>query len=288
MDLLYRVKTLWAALRGNHYTWPAIDISLPGNRHFHLLGSIHMGSHDMAPLPTRLLKKLKNADALIVEADVSTSDTPFANLPACEALEERISEEQLQNLQHISQEMGISTSLFSTQPLWQIAMVLQATQAQKLGLRAEYGIDYQLLQAAKQQHKPVIELEGAENQIAMLLQLPDNGLALLDDTLTHWHTNARLLQQMMSWWLNTPPQNNEITLPNTFSQSLYDVLMHQRNLAWRGQITRHAAGAICGRGWCTTPVWRREFAADVALKKWPISLLARQRGISFFIIMPSL
>lgn len=219
MDLLYRVKTLWAALRGNHYTWPAIDITLPGNRHFHLIGSIHMGSHDMAPLPTRLLKKLKNADALIVEADVSTSDTPFANLPACEALEERISEEQLQNLQHISQEMGISPSLFSTQPLWQIAMVLQATQAQKLGLRAEYGIDYQLLQAAKQQHKPVIELEGAENQIAMLLQLPDKGLALLDDTLTHWHTNARLLQQMMSWWLNAPPQNNDITLPNTFSQS---------------------------------------------------------------------
>ena len=108
MDLLYRVKTLWAALRGNHYTWPAIDITLPGNRHFHLIGSIHMGSHDMAPLPTRLLKKLKNADALIVEADVSTSDTPFANLPACEALEERISEEQLQNLQHISQEMGKS------------------------------------------------------------------------------------------------------------------------------------------------------------------------------------
>ena len=47
MDLLYRVKTLWAALRGNHYTWPAIDISLPGNRHFHLIGSIHMGSHDI-------------------------------------------------------------------------------------------------------------------------------------------------------------------------------------------------------------------------------------------------
>ncbi len=236
MDLLYRVKTLWAALRGNHYTWPAIDITLPGNRHFHLIGSIHMGSHDMAPLPTRLLKKLKNADALIVEADVSTSDTPFANVPTCEALEERINEEQLQNLQHISQEMGISPSLFSTQPLWQIAMVLQATQAQKLGLRAEYGIDYQLLQAAKQQHKPVIELEGAENQITMLLQLPDKGLALLDDTLTHWHTNARLLQQMMSWWLNAPPQNNDITLPNTFSQSLYDVLMHQRNLAWRDKL----------------------------------------------------
>lgn len=28
MDLLYQVKTLWAALRGNHYSWPAIDITL--------------------------------------------------------------------------------------------------------------------------------------------------------------------------------------------------------------------------------------------------------------------
>lgn len=47
---------------------------------------------------------------------------------------------------------------------------------------------------------------------------------------------AELLQQMMSWWLNAPPQNNDITLPNTFSQSLYDVLMHQRNLAWRDKL----------------------------------------------------
>ena len=209
-----------------------LDVRLPEHWQAleHLLGSDY----------GRLDALMNNAGIVsnqsIVEADVSTSDTPFANLPACEALEERISEEQLQNLQHISQEMGISPSLFSTQPLWQIAMVLQATQAQKLGLRAEYGIDYQLLQAAKQQHKPVIELEGAENQIAMLLQLPDKGLALLDDTLTHWHTNARLLQQMMSWWLNAPPQNNDITLPNTFSQSLYDVLMHQRNLAWRDKL----------------------------------------------------
>ncbi len=50
--------------------------------------------------------------------------------------------------------------------------MVQATQAQKLGLRAEYGIDYQLLQAAKQQHKPVIELEGAENQIASVAPAP--------------------------------------------------------------------------------------------------------------------
>ncbi len=94
----------------------------------------------------------------------------------------------------------------------------------------------------KKVHKPIIELEGASSQIALLCQLPDNGLALLDDTLTHWHTNARLLQQMMSWWLETPPHNSELTLPNTFSQSLYDVLMHQRNAAWCDRLRAMPAG----------------------------------------------
>ncbi|CBG87319.1 TraB/GumN family protein [Citrobacter rodentium] len=236
MDPLFRVKTFFAALRGHHYSWPAIDVTLPGNRRFHLIGSIHMGCREMSPLPARLLRKLKNADALIVEADVSGSDSPFTDLPTFAALEERISETQLRNLHKATDELGISPSLFSTQPLWQIAMVLQATQAQQLGLRPEYGIDYQLLQAAKETRIPIIELEGAASQIALLSDLPDNGLALLDDTLTHWHTNARLLQQMMSWWLKTPPQNNQLTLPNTFSESLYDVLMHQRNLAWRDRL----------------------------------------------------
>ena len=115
MDLLYRVKALWSALRGNHYTWPAIDISLPGNRHFHLIGSIHMGCRDMAPLPDKLLKKLKHADALIVEADVSGDDAPFANLPTYAALEERLSPEQLENLRKVTNELGISPSLLSTQ-----------------------------------------------------------------------------------------------------------------------------------------------------------------------------
>jgi uncharacterized protein YbaP (TraB family) len=46
-------------------------------------------------------------------------------------------------------------------------MVLQATQAQRLGLRPDYGIDYQLLQAARQFSTPVIELEGTDSQVAL-------------------------------------------------------------------------------------------------------------------------
>ncbi|SUG49013.1 GumN family protein [Salmonella enterica subsp. arizonae] len=39
-----------------------------------------------------------------------------------------------------------------------------------------------------------------------------------------------------------PQQHGDITLPRTFSQSLYDVLMHQRNLAWRDRLNAMPPG----------------------------------------------
>lgn len=74
------------------------------------------------------------------------------------------------------------------------------------------------------------------------MQLPHGGMPLLDDTLTHWHTNARLLQMMISWWLESPPRQQNITLPNTFGDELYDVLMNQRNRQWLTFLQKLPAG----------------------------------------------
>lgn len=242
MGLYNRLKAWWHSLRGNTYSWPAIDISLPGGREFHLVGSIHMGTQDMSPLPARLLQKVQQADALIVEANLSGSEAPFHDLPAFPPLEERLSDAQLEQLTNKADELGLSLSMFTLQPLWQIAMALQATQAQQLGLRPQYGIDLQLIRAAQADHLRIVELEGAAQQIALLSELLDNGMALLEDTLTHWHINARLLQMMISWWLERPPAARDVKLPNTFSEGLYDVLMHQRNRAWRDFLCDLPAG----------------------------------------------
>ncbi len=118
-------------------------------------------------------EKIRQADALIVEADISGNETPFSNLPTYPPLAERLSDAQLSELEARAGELGLSVGLFDSQPLWQVAMVLQATQAQKLGLRPDYGIDYQLLMAARESNIAVMELEGADSQIALLRDLPD-------------------------------------------------------------------------------------------------------------------
>jgi len=241
MSLFQKLKSSLRTLFKPHYSWPGLDVSLAGGQHLHLVGSIHMGTRDMSPLPPKLISMIDQADALIVEADITGSETPFSDLPAYPPLSERLSSGQLQQLETLADELGVSLALADSQPLWQLAMVLQATQAQKLGLRPQFGIDYQMLNQAREAGIKVLELEGAESQIALLRELPDNGLSLLEDTLTHWHTNARLLQMMIGWWLEQPP-GVAPSLPNTFSHSLYDLLMNQRNLAWRDKLHALPAG----------------------------------------------
>ncbi len=235
------LQALMGRLFPASYRWPAMDVRL-GECKLHLVGSIHMGTRDMQPLPGRLLRQLQKADALIVEADITQGGSPFENSGNRASLASRMPPDALLKLKTLCNELSLSISLFDTLPAWQIALMLQAQQAQRLGLRPDYGIDYQLLQAAKNWQKPVIELEGAEAQIALLKALPDDGMALLQDTLMHWHTNARLLQMMVSWWLDTPPRQSQIALPTTFSQTLNDTLIGDRNAQWRDALLALPAG----------------------------------------------
>ncbi|WP_145559925.1 TraB/GumN family protein [Yersinia bercovieri] len=241
-QLLRRIATLLGINAPTTYTYPALDITLPGERHFHMVGSIHMGTDGMFPLPHELLNKLNQADALIVEADITEAAPSFAQAPLTEPLVDRLSEEHYQQLLQRCEELDNDPLSMAFLPAWQVALMLQARQAQRLGLRGEYGIDYQLLRAAAAQEKKIIELEGAQMQLDLLATLPDNGLSLLLDTLTHWHTNARLLQTMIGWWLEHHPTTDLTTLAPTFSQNLYEVLMIQRNKHWQQQLEQLPPG----------------------------------------------
>lgn len=235
-QLLRHLAAFLGLFSSSSYAYPALDINLPGARQLHLVGSIHMGTVDMAPLPARLATRLKQADALIVEADIIGGASPFNTTQSRLELKQRLSIDEFHRLLALCQELGADAESFSSLPGWQVALMMQARQAQRLGLRAEYGVDYQLLQAARAHKKPVIELEGSLKQLALLEQLPEGGMALLRDTLEHWHTNARLLQTMVSWWLNAKPNGALDTLPATFSAGLYDMLMLQRNREWRQKL----------------------------------------------------
>lgn len=226
-------------------TWPSVDLTLPGDISLHLVGSIHMGSETMYPLPGPLLERINRADGLIVEADITRPAPPFPGqdpehprLPVSERLPEHLRDDY----RRYCEEQRQPVQTLDTLPAWQVALILQSAQAQSLGLRPHYGIDYQMLNAAHGQNIPVFELEGTQAQMQMLLDFPDEGLSLLEDTLAYWHDNARALQIMLGWWLDYRPEKLAQPLPATFSEQTYQHLMISRNDAWKTRLVQLPPG----------------------------------------------
>ncbi|MBW7983773.1 TraB/GumN family protein [Enterobacillus tribolii] len=230
---LRRLGALLGFIPAKAPAYPAIDLALPRGPRLHLVGSIHMGSPEMAPLPAALTERLSRADALIVEADITCAASPFEMTQDAVSLREVLNDDEWEQLCQRGAETGIAPENIDGFAPWRAALMLQAQQAHQLGLRPDYGIDYQMLRQAHQQGLKIIELEGAATQMALLENLPEGGIALLRDTLTHWHTNARLLQTMLGWWLSPGAEQEKIALPATFSAGLYQILMEHRNQQWR-------------------------------------------------------
>lgn len=233
--LLRRIATFLGLISPRSYSYPAVDIELVGHR-YHLVGSIHMGTADMSPLPDALLKQLDTATALVVEADISDSRSPFPASEHAPPLSERLDAEALDRLQQCCHSLALSYDSLDRLPAWQVALMLQARQATSLGLRPQYGIDYQLINIARQRGLPIIELEGQQAQVELLERLPHGGLPLLEDTLTHWHSNARLLQTMINGWLDYKTLRID-NLPDSFGNAMSEILMQQRNRRWQQQLT---------------------------------------------------
>lgn len=85
---------------------------------------------------------------------------------------ERLNGTQLAELTRLADETGVSLSMLDTLPLWQIAMVLQATRAQRLGLRGDYGIDYQLLNAAGRATCPSLNWKARTARLRFFASFP--------------------------------------------------------------------------------------------------------------------
>ncbi|WP_277754411.1 TraB/GumN family protein [Rosenbergiella collisarenosi] len=231
-----------------------------GEREFILVGSIHMGIPAMSPLPGGLNDILTGCDALVVEADITLPFTPELAPPTQLApLIQQLTAEQWQTFETLCQECQLSSEALANFPAWQIGLTLQQKQASLLGLRPEFGVDYQLLMRAKQTGQSVIALESQQQQLNLLTMLPDNGLHLLLDSLTHWRSNARQLQKMIDWWLSKD-QHPRLPLPNlsrSFSNDLHDRFIVERNQQWAEYLVSLPAGRylvavgalhLCGPG----------------------------------------
>ncbi|MGF1690281.1 TraB/GumN family protein [Photobacterium kagoshimensis] len=212
--------------------WHATD----GQRQFTILGSIHVGTQDMYPLPEIFLNHWQAADGLIVEANILDTKMPSFtfNPPLTHAL---LDESDTHKLNQIAKQLKLKPNDLAYAPPWYSVMSIQLALAYNLGLQADLGVDYILLERAANQSMPIHQLESVAKQFDMMKALPKNGLDMLLETIHDWDEVDDQLDCLIAAWQD----GDKGKLDSLFAESSYSdetdfMLIDQRNINWVEQL----------------------------------------------------
>lgn len=188
---------LWLFIQPLHAE-PLYWSATKGSTQLILLGSLHVGSDQLYPLPDQLAQKLKQSAGLVVETDIRHQSN--ITLPATTLSSEQVlSDEQLFVLDGIAQQLRLDASRSANSP-----MVSQPYPANapilEMGYQADRGIDLYFMQQAEQHQLPILSLETLQFQVDLLAHLPNSGQELLVSLIDEWENNTQLTECMIESW----------------------------------------------------------------------------------------
>ncbi len=176
----------------------------------YLLGSVHVGRPDFYPLRPAIEKAFAASSALAVEVDMRPSRQlaamgeimKAAMLPPGENLRDSLSDDLRALLDAYTEKAGpgMGMALDRMTPWW-AALSIAMLEMQKAGLNPLWGIDLHFLTRAEKKDMQVIELEGAQQQIAIFASMePALQRLMLKQTLQDIGKAREQIEVMMNAW----------------------------------------------------------------------------------------
>ncbi len=139
----------------------------------YLFGTIHVGKRAFYPLPPQVETALKNSRRLVVEADISNTDgladiDKIINYKTPDSLDKHIPAALFARLQAQLLRLQIPVDAVKPMKPYLIAGFLSIAEFSKLGYDMNLGVDSYLIAKARDDNKPVLELESQTGQLKML------------------------------------------------------------------------------------------------------------------------
>lgn len=179
------------------------------NRSVYLLGSIHMASSDMYPLPRHIEEAFRNSDVLVVEVDLNKIDRSKLQplllakgmYPFNDSLWNHVSPETKTLVTQFCNDNGMPSEVFARFKPWLATVMASMLPMQASGMTPELGIDQHFLNLAGN-HMRVEQLETAEGQMRLLADIPESKQEqYLAATLKSSTLTQRLVQDFKAAWM---------------------------------------------------------------------------------------
>lgn len=240
----------------------------------YIFGSLHVAPAGIYPLDTRVEDAFGRSDRLVVEIDVTKTDSVAlqhaiaerSSMPAGVTLDLIATDYELAVIDEALTASPLDLSdVDSIQP-WLIELLAPDTSAASAGLSAANGVDSHFLQRAHERHMPVIELESVEQQMEALAGSSISGqLAWLIAGLVNREVGLGL-QYVYELWRagDVVALDDYLRMPIEYdarAKEVYDRVFLRRNEAW----VVHVEQLLAKRGTTFVVVGAGHLAGDGSL-----------------------
>jgi uncharacterized protein YbaP (TraB family) len=174
------------------------------------VGTIHVGRPEFYPLPKARLEQLRRASVFVLEADVSdtaravAATQKYAMFPdGAPGLETRLPAELKSRIDEILSRNKLEAAPLMRLKPWMLANVLALFEAAQAGYMPALAVEAYLVRLAAAESKPVLELEGIEQQFQLFEQAPwSTQIAFLEEAVKAVETRAarREINRIVQAW----------------------------------------------------------------------------------------
>ena len=217
----------------------------------YLLGSIHLGRRDMYPMGPVVEKAYQASKIVVLEADPTDQESVMAAISVSlyqppESLQKNLPGPLLVRLSRTLERYGIPLEQFQPMKPFLVAITLASIEYAKAGFDPSLGVDMHFARRAKQDGKPVVELESFGGQMSQMSnlsgRLQESMLQVMLDSIDKGEIPA-LVGSMVDAWktgdrekLQGAVSAEERKLPAALAQEFHRKLMSDRNSAMAGKI----------------------------------------------------
>ncbi len=221
----------------------------------YLFGTIHVGKRAFYPLQPQVEAALKQSQALVVEADITGSDgladiDTIINYKAPDSLDKHIPMPLFGRLKVQLTRLNIPLEAVKPMKPFLIGGFLSIAEFSKLGYDMNLGVDGYLIAKAKDERKPVLELESQLGQLKMLNDMsPTLQEAFLDNAISVMESGKspdQVTGMVNAWQTGDVKLMQDVTVAVNkglrMSDQLDEVLLYSRHAAMLKKIEDYLAG----------------------------------------------
>lgn len=211
----------------------------------YMLGSIHLLSADMYPLPQPVEAAYADAERVFFEIPLDSMQAAQgailsrAMYPEGKSLRTELPADLFAQVERLAAANGLPIGVVERMEPWMAGLMFAALEWQKAGLVAEHGVDHHFDQRARGDGKPVGAFETVEFQMGLFDGAPESEqVNQLRSTLEELPRTRQTMTDVVAAWrsgdaaaIDSIMNESMEDYPDVFQRMLVD-----RNAAWIPQI----------------------------------------------------